>query len=205
MHKRNLPWRDTLDPYKIWLSEIMLQQTRVKQGTPYYLKFVSNYTTIDDLANATEQEVLTLWQGLGYYSRARNMHSTAKYISDELSGVFPSTYNEILKLKGVGPYTAAAISSFAFNLPHPVVDGNVQRVVSRLFKIVEPINTGSGSKQIEKVVNSIFDKNNPADFNQAIMELGSQICKPKKPDCLACPLQEKCLSYSANVVHELPI
>ncbi|MBT8327074.1 MAG: A/G-specific adenine glycosylase [Bacteroidia bacterium] len=202
--KRDLPWRNTNDPYKIWLSEVMLQQTRVEQGMPYYHKFIEHYPTISDLANATEQEVLTLWQGLGYYSRARNMHSTAQYISNNLGSQFPQKFNEILELKGVGAYTAAAISSFAFNLPYPVIDGNVQRVVSRLFCIEDPINKPIGQKKIREAVDQIFDKRNPAKFNQAIMELGSLVCTPKNPTCDSCPLSIKCPALLNGKVKALP-
>ena len=203
--KRDLPWRKTSDPYKIWLSEVMLQQTRVQQGTPYYIKFIEHYPSIDHLANASEQEVLTLWQGLGYYSRARNMHHTAKHISSELGGVFPSKYNEILGLKGVGEYTAAAIASFAFNQPYPVIDGNVQRVISRLFCIQDPIDKPMGAFKIKESIPLIFDEDRPATFNQAIMELGSLICTPQNPSCDACPLSIHCLALAQNEVKNIPL
>ena len=204
-NKRNLPWRKTTNPYHIWLSEIMLQQTRVEQGLPYYLKFLDQYPTIELLANADEAEVLTLWQGLGYYSRARNLHFTAKYISNTLNGVFPNTYASILGLRGVGPYTAAAISSFAFNIPKPVIDGNVQRVISRLFSINKPIDRKEGKTELEEALNSIFSINQTANFNQAIMELGSIIFTPKLSKCNECPLQSKCTAYANNTVYNYPI
>jgi len=203
-NKRDLPWRHTKDAYRIWLSEVMLQQTRVAQGLPYYEKFVERYPTVRDMAVADEQEILTLWQGLGYYSRARNMHSAAKTIVDQYNSVFPNTYKEILSLKGVGTYTAAAIASFAYDLPHPVIDGNVNRVISRLFAIHEPINKPSGQKNIQAAVDSIFDAKNPALFNQAIMEFGALHCTPKKPLCDTCPLRTKCMAYEQNIVGELP-
>lgn len=204
LNKRDLPWRKTNDPYAIWLSEVMLQQTRVKQGLPYYLKFLDKYPTVHHLASATEQEVLTLWQGLGYYSRARNMHATAIKISTDYNGIFPNSYKEILALKGVGEYTAAAISSFAFDLPHPVIDGNVYRVISRLFAIEEPINKPSGQKVIKAAVNEIFDTKNPAIWNQAIMEFGSLQCTPKNPNCSTCVLAQNCLSLAQEKVDKLP-
>lgn len=201
---RDLPWRHTHDPYKIWLSEIILQQTRVSQGLPYYNKFISHYPTLQDMASASEQEILTDWQGLGYYSRARNMHETAKIITKEHKGVFPSKYEDILKLKGVGEYTAAAISSFAFGGAYPVLDGNVYRFVSRLFDIHEPINKPNGQKVIKQGLNSIFDPQKPALFNQAIMEFGALICTPKKPLCISCPFNQDCLALQKNRVLELP-
>ena len=183
----------------------MLQQTRVQQGLPYYLKFIDHFPTVSDLAQASEQEVLTLWQGLGYYSRARNMHFTAQYIAHTLNGKFPQNYNDILKLKGVGEYTAAAVASFAYNLPYPVIDGNVLRVVSRLFCIEEPINKPSGLKKVQIALNEIFDQKLPATFNQAIMELGSLVCAPKNPSCESCPLAVKCISLANGKTTALPI
>lgn len=183
----------------------MLQQTRVDQGLPYYLKFLEHFPTINDLANASEDEVLSLWQGLGYYSRARNLHFTAKYIVNELNGEFPNTFEQILKLKGVGPYTAAAIASFAYKLPHPVIDGNVQRVISRLSNIKKPIDRKDGITEIETYLASIFEKNQPDIFNQAIMEFGSLVCSPKIPNCETCPLQSQCLAFENKSVGERPI
>ncbi len=204
-NKRDLPWRRTKNPYYIWLSEIILQQTQVKQGLPYYLKFIKAFPTVFELANATEQEVLKLWQGLGYYSRARNLHVTAKYIANELNGVFPKTYDNIIKLKGVGDYTASAIASIAFNEATAVVDGNVYRVLSRFFGIETPINSSQGIKQFKQLASQLIDKNQPATFNQAIMEFGAQQCKPKNPYCILCPLQEKCVAFQTNQIQNLPI
>lgn len=204
-NKRELPWRDTKDPYKIWLSEIILQQTQVAQGLSYYNKFIEHYPTVKQLANAKEDEVLKLWQGLGYYSRARNLHSTAKTLANEHKTIFPKTYNGIIQLKGVGAYTAAAISSFAFNLPHAVVDGNVYRVLSRLFNIDTPINSTDGKKLFQQLADELLDKKDPATYNQAIMEFGSQQCKPANPNCDKCILQEHCLAFANNTITSLPV
>lgn len=205
VNKRDLPWRATRDPYKIWLSEIILQQTQVKQGLPYYNKFVCAYPNVQALAKAHEDEVLKLWQGLGYYSRARNLHFTAKYISEELKGDFPNSFKELIKLKGVGEYTAAAIASFAYDEAVPVVDGNVYRVLSRLFGIDTPINTTEGVKRFKEKAHQIFNVDNPAEHNQAIMEFGALLCKPKSPDCMFCPFQYDCVAYQSGKVIELPI
>ena len=201
---RKMPWKETSNPYFIWLSEIIMQQTRVEQGTPYYLKFVKQFPTVHDLANASEDTVMQAWEGLGYYSRARNLHASAKYISEELGGVFPQTHEEILKLKGVGPYTAAAIASFAYDLEYPVVDGNVQRVLSRVFGILDPIDEPEGKKKIEKLSIALIKGQPPANYNQAIMDFGATLCKPKKPLCGTCPLQEECISIKKNLVDQLP-
>ncbi|XOV68890.1 MAG: A/G-specific adenine glycosylase [Fluviicola sp.] len=204
-NKRNLPWRSVSDPYKIWLSEIILQQTRVEQGRTYYEKFVDHYPTVLDLANATEQAVLNDWQGLGYYSRARNLHYSAKYIRDELNGVFPKTYDEIIKLKGVGKYTAAAIASFAFNEPKAVVDGNVYRFLSRAFDVQTPIDSTKGQKDFQMLADSLISKENPADHNQAMMEIGALICTPTNPQCLFCPIAEICESRANGTHLDLPV
>lgn len=204
-HKRDLPWRRTRDPYFIWISEIIFQQTRIDQGLSYYKRFVNKYPTVHELASADEQDVLKSWQGLGYYSRARNMHYSAKYIVNELNGVFPDRYDEILKLKGVGPYTAAAIASISFNLPHPVIDGNVQRLMSRIFSIQEAVNTSLGMKMIANHLQLIFSPENPGDFNQAMMEFGARICKPQNPKCDECVLIESCQAYREGLVHKLPL
>ena len=203
--QRDLPWRHTQDPYFIWLSEIILQQTRVDQGLPYYLKFTNAFPTVQELANASQQEVLNLWQGLGYYSRGRNLHATAQQIALEHNGEFPKTYQDLLKLKGVGPYTAAAIASFAFDLPHAVVDGNVFRVLSRYFGIETAINSNEGKKLFEALAQELLDQNNPALHNQAIMEFGALQCKPVSPNCAVCPVQESCVALLSNKVAQLPI
>ncbi|MFK7832870.1 MAG: A/G-specific adenine glycosylase [Winogradskyella sp.] len=204
-HKRALPWRSTENPYYIWLSEIILQQTQVKQGLPYYMAFVKQYPTVFDLANASEESVLKLWQGLGYYSRARNLHTTAKYIATDLNGIFPNTYKDLINLKGVGDYTASAIASFAFNEVAAVVDGNVYRVLSRFFGINTPINSTSGIKEFKTLASSLIDKKQPATYNQAIMEFGAIQCKPKNPDCNICPLSTGCVALQKNLVDTLPV
>lgn len=204
-NKRDLPWRNTRDPYFIWLSEIILQQTRVDQGTSYYLKFIKEFPTIKKMAAAPEERVMKLWQGLGYYSRARNLHSTAKHIASKQKGKFPDTYNEIIKLKGIGPYTAAAISSIAFDKPHAVVDGNVFRVLARVFGIKTPIDSTKGKTEFYELANELLDKKQPALFNQAMMEFGATWCKPKNPDCANCVLNSICLAYSKNSVDVLPV
>ena len=204
-HKRDLPWRNTKNPYFIWLSEIILQQTQVKQGLPYYEKFVKAYPTIFDLANSDEQDVLKLWQGLGYYSRARNLHFTAKHIANDLNGVFPNTYKEIIKLKGIGDYTASAIASIAFGETTAVVDGNVYRVLSRFFGIDTPINSTKGIKEFKLLASKLIDSEQPAEFNQAIMEFGAQQCKPKRPYCIVCPLQDTCVAFQKNKIETLPV
>lgn len=202
---RNLPWRETKNPYKIWLSEIILQQTRVEQGLNYYLKFIDHYPTINDLAAASEQRVLNDWQGLGYYSRARNLHATAKYISNELNGVFPDKYDEIIKLKGIGPYTAAAIASFAFKEPKALVDGNVYRILSRYFDIATPIDSTEGKKEFQQIADSLIPKDTPDMHNQAIMEFGSQQCTPANPNCIECVLNESCRSFYNKTVLLRPV
>ena len=205
IHKRDLPWRQTKNPYNIWLSEIILQQTQVKQGLPYYEAFVKQYPTIFDLANASEEDVLKLWQGLGYYSRARNLHTTAKHIAFELNGEFPNNYKDLIKLKGVGDYTASAIASIAFNEVAAVVDGNVYRVLSRYFGIKTPINSTTGIKEFKALASSLIDTEQPATFNQAIMEFGAIQCKPKSPYCVICPLNDKCIALQKNAIDALPV
>lgn len=204
-HKRSLPWRETTDPYRIWLSEILLQQTRVAQGLPYYMAFLDAFPSVFDLAKAPEKDVLKLWQGLGYYSRARNLHHSAKYIVTELGGKFPTTYSEILKLKGVGDYTASAIASICFNEPTPVVDGNVYRVLSRIFAIATPINSSEGTKEFKHLAGKLIDPKNPATHNQAIMEFGAVQCKPVKPACHICPFATSCKAFEQGRIPELPI
>lgn len=205
LNKRDLPWRETKDPYLIWISEIILQQTRVAQGLSYFLRFVERFPTVGDLAVADEDEVLKYWQGLGYYSRARNLHAAAKSIVSDYNGVFPQNYEDVLSLKGIGAYTAAAIVSFAWNLPYPVVDGNVFRVLSRLFSIDTPIDTSVGKKQFTELAHLIMDEGRAGEHNQAIMELGALQCVPQHPDCLACPLVEKCLAFANGKVSDLPV
>lgn len=204
-NKRDLPWRKTVDPYKIWLSEIMLQQTRVAQGTPYFLSFVSAFPTVFDLANADEEQVLKLWQGLGYYSRARNLHKTAQYVANELSGKFPDNYNDLLKLKGVGEYTAAAIASFSYNEAVPVVDGNVFRVLSRYFNMDTDIAAASAKKEFSALAFELMPKESPALFNQAIMEFGALQCVPKSPNCGVCIFNTSCAALQKKKVDQLPV
>ena len=204
-NKRDLPWRETQNPYLIWLSEIMLQQTRVAQGLPYYEAFVTAFPTVFDLANASEEEVLKLWQGLGYYSRARNLHFTAKLIANELKGDFPSNYKDLLNLRGVGDYTAAAIASFSFGEAVPVVDGNVFRVLSRIFQVEADISNASAKKEFQELALKLMPGSQPALFNQAIMEFGALQCVPKSPNCEICTFNSKCLALKHNKVAELPV
>lgn len=204
-NKRELPWRSTQNPYFILLSEIILQQTRVQQGLPYYIKFVQLFPKIEDLAKAEEQLVLKTWQGLGYYSRARNLHHAAKTILKEFNGNFPKSYSEIKSLKGVGDYTAAAIASFSYNLPHAVVDGNVYRVLSRYFDESIAYDTSKGKKLFQSYADELLDKQNPAEHNQAIMEIGALICTPKNPLCEKCPLQDQCLALRNETILQRPV
>jgi A/G-specific adenine glycosylase len=187
-----MPWKEISDPYRIWLSEIILQQTRVDQGLSYYHNFISNFPTVKDLADATDERVFKLWEGLGYYSRCRNLLATARFISNELDGQFPSDHQGLMALKGVGPYTAAAIGSFAFNLPLAVLDGNVFRVLARCFGIDTPIDSSKGKTAFRELAEQLLDKDNPAQHNQAMMDLGAVVCSPRKPDCPNCPLQGIC-------------
>ena len=205
LNKRELPWRETKDPYTIWISEIILQQTRVNQGLPYFYKFIKKFPNVFDLADAKEIEVLKLWQGLGYYSRARNLHFTAKYIVEEYNGCFPSSYENIFSLKGVGSYTAAAISSFAFNLPYPVVDGNVVRVLSRVFGVEIPFNSSFGKKKFYDLANELIDKKKHFKYNQAIMDFGATCCTYKLPKCTECPFISKCVAYTTNNINNFPV
>lgn len=198
-----LPWRKVSDPYLIWLSETILQQTRVVQGYDYYLRFAERFPDVFALAAADEDEVLKLWQGLGYYSRARNLHAAAKTVAE--SGKFPDTYEDIRKLKGVGDYTAAAIASFAFQLPHAVVDGNVYRVLSRFFGITTPIDSVQGKKEFTALANELLDREHPARYNSAIMDFGALQCTPKSPACHDCPLAGGCHAYQKNQVASLPV
>lgn len=202
-HKRALPWRQTTNPYYIWLSEIILQQTRVEQGRAYYERFVQTFPTVQDLASAPEEAVLLLWQGLGYYSRARNLHKAAQQIA--AMGGFPSDYKTILSLPGVGPYTAAAIASFAFGQPYAVLDGNVFRVLSRYFGIDTPIDSTEGKKEFKALADEMLDKKRPSLYNQAIMDFGAMLCKPIGADCGSCPLRDGCMAYEQNKVQGLPV
>lgn len=204
-NSRQMPWKSETNPYKIWLSEIILQQTRVEQGLKYFEGFVKNFPTISHLAVANEEKVFKIWEGLGYYSRCRNLMLTAKYIHEELNAVFPTKYEDILALKGVGPYTAAAISSFAYNLPYAVLDGNVFRVLARYFGIHTAIDSTAGKKLFTDLANQLLDKKSPAIYNQAIMDFGAIICKPKNPLCGTCLLQKNCIAYSNNEINLLPI
>ncbi len=204
-HKRALPWRETEDPYLIWLSEVILQQTRVAQGLPYYLKFAEAYPRVQDLAAASEDEVLRLWQGLGYYSRARNMHHTAQQIVQQYNGVFPDNYQELLKLRGVGSYTAAAIASFAYQEQVAVLDGNVFRVLARTHGISDDIAAPASRKVFQELADRLIPAEAPHTFNQGIMEFGAIQCTPIMPDCLFCPLQQSCFAFTHGLVQELPV
>ena len=202
---RSLPWKNEKDPYRIWLSEVILQQTRALQGLPYYLRFLEAYPTVTDLAGANEEEAFRLWQGLGYYNRCKNMLATARLVRDEYGGHFPASYEQLLSLKGIGPYTAAAIASFAFGLPHAVVDGNVYRVLSRYFGIETPFDTTEGKKQFAALAQELLDTANSAGHNQAIMDLGATVCTPRNPLCNDCPLQAHCFAFRNNVINVLPV
>ncbi len=204
-NKRDLPWRRTTDAYLIWLSEIILQQTRVEQGLPYYRRFAETFPTVQDFAAATEDEILNLWQGLGYYSRGRNMLATAKQVVANHAGVFPSAYEQLIKLKGIGEYTAAAISSFAANEARAVVDGNVYRVLARYFGINEPINSTRGIKIFRQLADEVLNRQDPDLHNQAMMEFGAMLCKPKNPACGICPVRQGCEAFIHNATTQLPV
>jgi A/G-specific adenine glycosylase len=204
-NKRDLPWRNTTDAYIIWLSEIILQQTRVEQGMPYFYRFAEKYPTVTSFAAAHEDEILRLWQGLGYYSRGRNMLKTAQLVQQQYNGIFPVSYHELIKLKGIGEYTAAAISSFSANEAKAVVDGNVYRVLSRYFGIDEPINSPKGKKTFQKIADEVLDNARPALHNQAIMEFGAMLCKPKNPACGICPVHINCVAFKTNATTYLPV
>lgn len=204
-NKRILPWRSTDNPYFIWLSEVLLQQTRVEQGLEYYNNFICRFPEIKSLAEANEEEILKLWQGLGYYSRARNLHFASKQIINNYNGRFPDKYEDILKLKGVGLYSAAAIASIAFNLPYPVIDGNVLRVISRIFGIQTPVDSTLGKKEINAVLFNLIDKKNPGTFNQALMELGALVCKPQNPLCEDCVFISECYAYKMKSIAQFPV
>ncbi|MCD7938533.1 MAG: A/G-specific adenine glycosylase [Tannerellaceae bacterium] len=205
INKRDLPWRHTKDPYKIWVSEIILQQTRIAQGMDYYLRFTERFPDVKTLAEAGEDEVLKYWQGLGYYSRARNMHTTAKMIVEKFGGRFPETYKEILSLKGIGEYTAAAIASFVWDQPYPVVDGNVYRVLARLYGVETPIDTGKGKKEFASLAEMVLNPQKAGLHNQAVMEFGALQCIPQNPRCPACPFLDRCVACNTGKVNELPV
>jgi len=202
--KRELPWRNSSDPYRIWISEIILQQTRIEQGTSYYIRFIGRYPTVYSLAGSTEDEVLKLWQGLGYYSRARNLFLGAQQIVNDYHGKFPTHSSDWKKIKGIGDYAAAAIASIAFNEPVVAIDGNVYRVLSRVFGINAPIDTTFGKKLFSELANGLMDKNNPGDYNQAVMEFGALLCKPK-PLCANCPFLNQCIAYRSQTIATLPV
>ena len=204
-NKRDLPWRNTIDPYKIWISEIILQQTRVNQGMDYYIRFIERFPNVSEIANADQDELLKYWQGLGYYSRARNIYKAANQIVNDYGGVFPKQYHEVINLAGIGAYTAAAICSFAYNQPYAVVDGNVYRVLSRIFGIDTPIDSGAGVKTFAQIAQSILFETDPGLHNQAIMEFGALQCVPSSPDCENCPLRNDCKAFRMNYVSNLPV
>lgn len=204
-NKRDLPWRETKEPYRIWLSEIILQQTRVSQGLPYYLKFIETFPTVFDLAAAPEQKVLRLWQGLGYYTRARNLHACAKKVVADFNGVFPNTFENLKTLPGIGDYTAAAIASISFGQPVAVVDGNVFRVLARIFGIETAINTPEGKRIFSKLANELIQPHNPDVHNQAMMEFGAQFCTPRNPSCEVCTFQKDCFAFKNALQHQLPV
>ncbi|HVW97115.1 MAG TPA: A/G-specific adenine glycosylase [Mucilaginibacter sp.] len=204
-NKRNLPWRNTTDPYVIWLSEIILQQTRVDQGMPYFHRFLERYPTVTAFAAATEDDILKLWQGLGYYSRGRNMLKTAKLVQERYNGQFPKSYNELIRLTGIGEYTAAAIASFSADEPRAVVDGNVYRVLARYFGIDEPINSTRGKKLFQQTANELLNMEQPGIHNQAMMEFGAMLCKPKNPACGVCPVRSGCYAFIHNAINDLPV
>jgi len=200
-----MPWKGEKDPYKIWLSEVILQQTRVEQGLGYYQRFVKQYPTIHQLANAEDEAVYKLWEGLGYYSRCRNLLATARKIRDEKGGKFPENYDELLELKGVGPYIAAAVASFAYNLPYAVLDGNVFRVLSRVYGVETPIDSSAGKKQFTLIAQENLDAKNAGEYNQAIMDFGATVCKPMVPFCSICPMKKICVAYKEGLVNHLPV
>lgn len=204
-HRRDLPWRRSSDPYIIWISEIILQQTRVAQGLDYFNRFIARFPDVRALAVASEDEVLRYWQGLGYYSRARNLLEAARTICRDFGGIFPRTYNEVRSLKGIGDYTAAAIVSFAYDLPYPVLDGNVYRVLARLFALSTPIDSAQGKKEFTELAALLLDKKHPGLHNQAIMELGALQCVPRQPDCSFCPLMDRCMAYAAGEMAVYPV
>lgn len=204
-NRRLLPWRETRDPYQIWVSEVILQQTRVDQGLDYYKKFLAEFPDVKALAAAPLEKVLKAWQGLGYYSRARHMHEAARDIIDRYKASFPDSYAELLSLKGIGDYSASAIASIAFNEPTPVIDGNVMRVISRFMGIRQPVNTGGAKRRMKEILNDLIDRSNPGDFNQAVMELGALVCLPRNPRCHDCPLANECYAFRHDMISALPL
>ena len=204
-NKRDLPWRNTNNAYIIWLSEIILQQTRVEQGLPYFNRFVEKYPNVSSFAAAHEDDILKLWQGLGYYSRGRNMLKTARLVNELYNGKFPEQYNELIKLKGIGEYTASAISSFSANEAKAVVDGNVYRVLARYFGIDEPINSTKGKKIFQQMADDLLNREHPGLHNQAMMEFGAMLCKPKNPACGICPVRTGCFAFINNATTNLPV
>jgi A/G-specific adenine glycosylase len=202
---RPMPWRGINDPYRVWLSEVILQQTRVEQGMPYYIRFTEAYPTVHDLARAPIDDVMRIWQGLGYYSRARNLHSTAQYISTQLGGIFPTSYAGLIQLKGIGPYTAAAIASFIYDERVAVVDGNVVRVLARVYGIDEPFDTTIGKKKFRDTAEALISATQPGAYNQAIMDLGATVCTPRNPTCIDCPFSTSCQAYQTDTVAQYPV
>lgn len=205
INKRNLPWRETKSAYYVWVSEIILQQTRVDQGTAYYLRFIERFPDIGLLAKASEDDVLKMWQGLGYYTRARNLHKGAQQVITDMDGQFPTTFEQIKTIKGIGDYTASAISSIVFNLPTPAIDGNVFRVLSRVFGIFQAIDTAKGKRSFKELSLQLIDGNQPGDYNQAVMEFGALLCKPKSPLCETCPFQGNCYAFKNDKTEQLPV
>ena len=204
-NRRDLPWRHDPTPYQVWLSEVILQQTRVNQGMDYYLRFVERWPSVTDLAKVSEEEVLKMWQGLGYYSRARNLHKCARQVVEQYDGQFPADFEQLKQLQGIGGYTAASIASIAFNLPHAVVDGNVYRVLSRLFDMDTPININEGQALFASLADELLNREQPGLHNQAMMEFGALHCTPKNPNCLLCPLQAQCLAFAHQTVMQRPV
>ncbi len=203
-NKRELPWRQTSNPYFIWISEVILQQTRVNQGLAYYQRFINQFPDVETLANAQSEEVFKIWQGLGYYSRARNLHEGARFVHQNFQGLLPGDYDKLLSIKGIGEYTAAAIASIAFNLPYAAIDGNVHRVISRIYGITEAVNTSEGRKKIRNAAEELLDTKNPGLFNQALMEFGALQCIPKNPNCNVCPVADSCYALRTNTISQLP-
>ncbi|HOA08837.1 MAG TPA: A/G-specific adenine glycosylase [Tenuifilaceae bacterium] len=205
VHHRDLPWRNTSDPYHIWVSEVILQQTRVNQGTEYYQRFIHIFPDIPALAEAPLDAVMKAWQGLGYYTRARNLHAGAKQVMSEFGGKLPTSYSELLRIAGLGPYSAAAVASFAFNEAVPAVDGNVYRILARVFGVFTPVNSSQARREFFNLAGELIDRNRPAEFNQAIIDLGALVCTPRRPSCSACPFSDYCYAYLNNLTGLLPL